>query len=84
MKCKCLESWSLYLSNGIFYIVIGHLHIRVYTFEDMGVERFLDLEYICMGCIACLVSGVMLAAECNTAACTNARRIMHVCKGRNR
>ena len=63
--------------------MFGYLHIRTYTFEDMGFGRFLDLEYICMGYIACLVSGVMPAAERNTAACTNARIIMHVCKGRN-
>ena len=60
-----------------------YLHIRTYTFENTGVGRFLDLEYICMNCIACLVLGVMSAAERNTAARTNARIIMHVCKERN-
>ena len=52
--------------------------------KSRGSNGFLDLEYICMGCIACLVSGVMSAAERNTAARTNARIIMHVFKGRNR
>ena len=60
-----------------------YLHIHTYTFEDTGVGWFLDLEYIYMGCIACLVSGVMSAAERNTAARINARIIMHVSKGRN-
>ena len=60
-----------------------YLYIYTYTFEDTGVGRFLDLEYICMGCITCLVSGVMSAGERNTAALTNARIIMHVCKERN-
>ena len=63
--------------------MFGYLHICTYTFEDTRVGLFLDLEYICMGCIACLVSGVMSAAERNTAACTNAKIIMHVYKGRN-
>ena len=84
MKCKSLESLSLEISNSILYFVISYLHIRGYTFKNMGVQRFLDLEYICMGCIACLVLGVMSAAEHNTAARTNAIIIMHVCKGRNR
>ena len=43
-----------------------------------------DVKYICMGCIACLVSGVTSLAERNTAVCTNAKIIMHVCKGRDR
>ena len=64
--------------------MIRCLHIRAYTFEDTGVGQFLDFEYICMGCIACLVSGVTSSAERNTAACTNARIIMHICKGRDR
>ena len=58
-----------------------YLHIRL---KLWGPDGFLGLEYICMGCIACLVSGVTSFAEHNTAACTNARILMHVCKGRNR
>ena len=57
------------------------MHIRLKT---RGSDGFLDLEYIHMGCIACLVSGVTSSAERNTAAHTNARIIMHVCKGRDR
>ena len=57
-----------------------YIHIRLNTLVSDG---FLDLEYICMGCIVCLVSGVMSAVERNTAARTNARINMHVCKGRN-
>ena len=56
------------------------MHIRLNT---RGSDGFLDLEYIRMGCIACLVSGVTSSAERNTAARTNARIIMHVCKGRD-
>ena len=61
-----------------FYI---YVHIRLKT---RGSDGFLDLEYICMGCITCLVSGVTSSAERNTAVCTNARIIMHVCKRRDR
>ena len=57
------------------------MQIRLKT---RGSDGFLDLEYIPMGFIACLVSGVMPSAERNTPACTNARIIMHVCKGRDR
>ena len=52
------------------------MHIRLKT---QGSDGFLDLEYIRMGCIACLVLGVMSAAERNTAARNNARIIIHVC-----
>ena len=57
------------------------MHIRLKT---RGSDGFLDLEYIRMGCIACLVSGVTSSTEHSTAARTNARIIMHVCKGRDR
>ena len=46
------------------------MHIRL---KIRGLDGFLDLNYIRMGCIACLVSGVTSSAERNTAACTNAR-----------
>ena len=58
-----------------------YLHIRL---KLWGSDGFLDLEYICMGCIACLVLGVTSSAERNTAERTNTRTLMHVCKGRNR
>ena len=57
------------------------MHIRLKT---RGLDGFLDLEYICMGCIACLLSGVTSSDERNTAEGTNARIIMNVCKRRDR
>ena len=64
--------------------MIEYLHIYVHIrLKTRGSDGFLDLEYIRMGCIACLVSGVTSSAERNTAARTNARIIMHVCKGRD-
>ena len=57
------------------------MHIRLKTW---GSDGFLDLEYICMGCIACLVLGVTSLAGRNTAERTNNRIIIHVCKGRDR
>ena len=63
--------------------MIGYLHIRACTFEDMGVRRVSGLGIYLKGCIVCLVSGGTSSAERNTAARTNARIIMHICKGRD-
>ena len=67
--------------NTLKLNIFIYLHIRL---NSQGSDGFLDLEYICMGCIACLVSGVTSSVERNTAARTNARILMHVCKGKNR
>ena len=65
--------------------MFGYLHIRMHIrLKTWGSDGFLDFEYVYMGCIACLVSGVTSSAEHNTAVRTNARIIMHVCKGRDR
>ena len=61
--------------------MIGYLYIRAYTFEDTGVGWVPGLGIYLHGLYRLL--GVMSSAERNTAVCTNARIIMHVCKGRD-
>ena len=44
IKYSLLKSLSFYLSKNMYYIVIRHLHIRAYTFEDTGVGRVSELR----------------------------------------